>query len=99
MKIIKSLVAIAGLSAVLLLGAACTTGNSDTTPVTSANSPTGGALPSQLQLPVGAPNFPATGAAAVSVERSGPAPVAYASTTSVPIYQGTNGQSGIWVSG
>ena len=99
MKNIRGLVAIAGASAVLLLGAACINGNSDTLFVTSADAPTTNAPASPLQLPVGAQNFPSTGAPAVSADRSGPAPVVYASTSAMPFYQSTNGQSGIWVSG
>ncbi len=99
MKNIKSLIAIAGLSAVLLLGVACTNGNSKAMSVTSEDTPTTAAPASPLQLPVGAPDLPPTGAPAVYRGESGSAPVAYASTSAMPFYQGTNGQSGIWVSG
>lgn len=97
---LKRLIAGAGLSAVVLLGVACSNGQVTPGPQTGVGSPISSepaaAAPS---LPVGAPQFPATGAPTVYRGESGPAPVGYPGVSAAPFYQGSNGQTGIWVSG
>ena len=108
MKSLKGLIAAAGLSAVLLLGVACANGQAAPEPQLGTASPISNqpaAAPSlAVDVPIspsiGAPVPPPVGVRTVEARQVGaPAPVGISGTPSYPVFQSTNGQSGIWVTG
>lgn len=103
MKSLKGIIAASGLSAIMLLAIACGTGQAATQSPAGTGSPISNEPAAAPALPIGAPEIPAIGAPGIaqSVVRadSGPVPVGYAATTSMPVFQTSSGQSGIWVTG
>lgn len=89
MKSFKGLIAVAGLSAVLLVGMACSNGQ----PAPQAPQGVGSPI---SNLPIGAPESPASGVVRAD---SAPAPMGFPGTTAMPAIQGSANQSGIWVTG
>ena len=99
----KALIAAAGLSAVMLLGVACSNGEAATAPMPGTGSPISNQPAAAPLLPVGAPVSPALGApvpAPVVMRTDGaPVPAGFQAVSAMPVFQGSTGQSGIWVTG
>ncbi len=103
MKGFKGLIAAAGLTAVMLLGAACTNGEAAPVPQAGTGSPISNQPATAPIIPVGVPVNPSIGAPVpppTGLRADGAsAALDYPGTTSMPAFQSSSSQSGIWVTG